>query len=70
MTDIKQLIERLRDYVVNDPYTTELCREATDALTDLQARLRLSEQRAEDAESRNEFLMTELDKLIEKARQS
>lgn len=63
------LIERLRDYVVNDPYTTELCREAADALTDLQARLRLSEQRAEDAESRNEFLMTELDKLIEKARQ-
>ena len=43
---------------------------AADAIIDLEARLRIAERRAEDAESRNEFLMTELDKLIEKARQS
>jgi phage baseplate assembly protein W len=64
------LIERLRDYVVNDPYTTELCREAADALTDLEARLRIAEKRAEDAEARNDFLITELDELIRKAKQT
>jgi hypothetical protein len=39
-------------------------------ITDLQARLRIAEKRAEDAEARNDFLMTELDILREKARQS
>lgn len=37
MTDSKELIERLQDYVVNDPYTTELCREAASALESLSA---------------------------------
>ena len=60
MTDINQAI---------NPIATII--EDKDAkITDLEARLRLSEQRAEDAEARNDFLITELDKLIEKARQS
>jgi len=37
MSDITQLTERLQDYVVNDPYTTELCREAASALESLSA---------------------------------
>ena len=60
MTDINQIIDPIAAIT-----------EARDAkITDLEARLRLSEQRAEDAEARNDFLITELDKLIEKARQS
>jgi hypothetical protein len=44
--------------------------EALAAITDLQARLRIAEKRAEDAEARNDFLITELDILRERARQS
>lgn len=39
-------------------------------ITDLEARLRLEAKRADDAEALRDFLIKELDKLIEKARQS
>ena len=38
------------------------------AITDLEARLRIETKRADDAEARNDFLITELDDLIRKAR--
>lgn len=43
---------------------------AADAIINLEARLRIETKRAEDAEARNDFLIRELDNLIEKARQS
>lgn len=69
MTDSKDLIERLRDGLTLGLFHPIL-NEAADALTDLEARLRIETKRAEDAEARNDFLMTELDNLIEKARQT
>lgn len=85
MTDSKQLIERLRTIAAKQiagdisrgaifPSTLEesaAALEARDAkITDLEARLRLAEKRADDAEARNDFLIGEIDKLREKARQS
>jgi hypothetical protein len=75
MTDITQLIERLRDcareawriHLVEEVIQPEdktgfaifhrAFKEAADALTDLEARLRIAEKRAEDAEGRDDFLM-------------
>jgi phage baseplate assembly protein W len=55
MTDITQLIERLRKW--SEPSKTHITSEAADALTNLEARLRIAEKRAEDAEGRDDFLM-------------
>lgn len=41
-----------------------------DQITDLEARLRIETKRADDAEARNDFLIKELDKLIEKAKET
>lgn len=46
----------------------ELCREAADALVDLKAKLANAERRIERAESQNDFLISQLDELIEKNR--
>jgi hypothetical protein len=79
MTDIiTQLIERLRAIAEHRAGTDNrlslpeefIESEAAAAITDLQAQLRIAEKRAEDAEARNDFLITELDILREKARQS
>ncbi len=80
MTDITQIIERIRsDRPAFGSKTTstnkssdieELDRLIIAALTDLQAHLRIAEKRAEDAEALRDFLLTEMDRLIEKARQS
>jgi hypothetical protein len=75
-TDITQLIERLRATAQHRAGTDNrlslpeefIESEAAAALADLQAQLRIAEKRAEDAESRNDFLITELDELIRKAR--
>lgn len=78
MTDSKTLIERLRavaehragtDNRLSVP-TDFIESEAADAIADLEARLRIETKRAEDAEARNDFLITELDILREKARKS
>jgi hypothetical protein len=78
MTDLTQLIERLRATAEHRAGTDNrlslpeefIESEAAAAITDLQAQLRIAEKRAEDAEARNDFLITELDILREKARQS
>lgn len=78
MTDTSKLIERLRAVAEHRAGTDNrlsvpdefIESEAADAITDLEARLRIETKRAEDAEARNDFLITELDNLIEKARKS
>ena len=77
MTDINLLIEGLRKaaYIEKKEWgalhefeTETMFDNAADALTDLEARIRIETKRAEDAEARNDFLIAELDKLIEKAK--
>lgn len=46
----------------------DVIKERDDQITDLEAHLRIETKRADEAESRNEFLITELDKLIEKGK--
>ncbi|HEU4345758.1 MAG TPA: hypothetical protein VFU31_29770 [Candidatus Binatia bacterium] len=84
MSDTSKLIERLRKLAEQQAAPPDqsyhegklLTKEdhvywlAADAIADLEARLRIAEKRADDAEARNDFLIKELDKLIEKARQS
>lgn len=72
MTDIIEQAQLLandqRDHgslIIAD--TLQMC---VRALSDLQAHLRIAEKRAEDAEALRDFLLTEMDRLIEKARQS
>lgn len=60
--------QNLRD--LGYSYIADAVGEALGALTDLEARIRIAEKRADEAEARNDFLITELDKLIEKAKQS
>lgn len=76
MSELREFIKALRKHNA-DTVTRSLCRSAADKLenaqvdiSDLEARLRIAEKRAEDAESRNDFLIRELDNLIEKARQT
>jgi len=75
MTDTSDLIQQAQ-LLANDQrdhgsiIIADTLQQCVSALSDLEAQLRLMEKRAEDAESRNDFLITELDNLIEKARQS
>lgn len=75
MTDINLLIETARNRAqVTESMgrlhqnTATILRKLADALTDLGARLRIETKRAQDAEALNDFLIAELDKLIEKAK--
>ena len=73
MTDSKRFVQQMRETHsnVNADVLIAAALDAKDAkITDLQAQLRIAEKRAEDAEARNDFLITELDILREKARQS
>ena len=71
MTDSAKLAEVLNNIADRQSSLDGVaCRDAAAALTDLDALLRIAEKRAEDAEARNDFLITELDILREKARQS
>lgn len=77
MSDYTELKDALRkadaeDEVRGDPsgWGVSIYFDAAEAIEDLEARLRIETKRAEDAESRNDFLIRELDNLIEKARQS
>jgi len=71
MTDSKRFVQQMRETHsnVNADVLIAAALDAKDAkITDLQAQLRIAEKRAEDAEARNDFLITELDDLIRKAR--
>jgi hypothetical protein len=46
----------------------DVIKERDEKITNLEARLRLEEKRADDAEARNDFLITQLDELIRKAK--
>ena len=74
MTDMTHLIETARSRAQatesmdrHHQHTATILRKLADALTDLDARLRIETKRAQDAEALNDFLIAELDKLIEKA---
>ena len=70
MSDYSELVSRLysADQSFGETDLGGLYLVAADAIADLQARLRLSERRCEDAEARNVFLETEIAALAEKVK--